>query len=48
MVAVQLGRHDIIMDPSRFVDVIADPNVRLAVATPDGRLLTEGLVEAAA
>ncbi len=41
MVAVQLGRHDIIMDPSRFVDVIADPNVRLAVATPDGRLLVQ-------
>jgi len=41
MLAVQLGKHDLLMDPTRFVDVIADPNVRLAVATPDGRLVAQ-------
>lgn len=41
LVSVQLGRHDILIDPERFVDVIADPNVRLAVATPDGRLIAQ-------
>ena len=41
LVSVQLGRHDILMDPERFVDVIADANVRLAVATPDGRLIAQ-------
>jgi sensor c-di-GMP phosphodiesterase-like protein len=41
LLALQLGRHDILMDPGRFVDVITDPNVRLAVATPDGRLLVQ-------
>ena len=41
LVSVQLGRHDILMDPERFVDVIADANMRLAVATPDGRLIAQ-------
>ncbi|WP_421569045.1 EAL domain-containing protein [Stenotrophomonas sp. PD6] len=41
LLALQLGRHDILMDPNRFVDVITDPNVRLAVATPDGRLIAQ-------
>ncbi|AOA71056.1 MULTISPECIES: EAL domain-containing protein [Stenotrophomonas] len=41
LLSLQLGRHDILMDPSRFVDVIAEPNVRLAVATPDGRLIAQ-------
>ncbi|WP_282295465.1 EAL domain-containing protein [Stenotrophomonas sp. PS02289] len=41
MLAMQLGKHDLLIDPSRFVDVIADPTVRLAVATPDGRLVAQ-------
>lgn len=41
MLALQLGKHDLLIDPGRFVDVIADPNVRLALATPDGRLLAQ-------
>jgi len=41
LIALHLGRYDILMDPSRFVDVIADPNVRLAVASPDGRLMAQ-------
>ncbi|WP_253256746.1 EAL domain-containing protein [Stenotrophomonas sp. VV52] len=41
LLSVQLGGHDILMDPERFIDVIAEPNVRLAVATPDGRLIAQ-------
>ncbi|MCC7634168.1 EAL domain-containing protein [Stenotrophomonas rhizophila] len=41
LLAVQLGRHDVLMDPARLVDVITDPNVRLAVASPDGRLIAQ-------
>ncbi|MEG0182458.1 MAG: CSS-motif domain-containing protein, partial [Stenotrophomonas sp.] len=41
LLSLQLGDYDILMDPERFVDVIADPHVRLAVATPDGRLLAQ-------
>jgi len=41
LLALQLGRYDILMDPARLVDVIVDPNVRLAVASPDGRLIAQ-------
>ena len=41
LLSMQLGRHDLLMDPSRFVDVIAEPNMRLAVSTPDGRLIAQ-------
>ncbi|MGE8214731.1 MAG: EAL domain-containing protein [Stenotrophomonas maltophilia] len=41
LLSLQYGRYDILMDPERFVDVIADPNVRLAVASPDGRLMAQ-------
>jgi len=41
LIAVKLDRYDILMDPERFVDVITDPNVRLAVASPDGRLIAQ-------
>ncbi len=41
LISVYLDRYDILMDPARFVDVITDPNVRLAVASPDGRLMAQ-------
>ncbi|WP_315387522.1 EAL domain-containing protein [uncultured Stenotrophomonas sp.] len=41
LLSVQLGGHDVLMDPERFVDVIAETNVRLAVATPDGRVIAQ-------
>ncbi|RXY90011.1 hypothetical protein DD607_27540, partial [Salmonella sp. 3DZ2-4SM] len=41
VLAVLYGSYDALVDPRRFVDVIADPNVRLALASPDGRLLAK-------
>jgi len=41
LMALSYGRYDILIDPARLVDVIADPNVRLAVASPDGRLIAQ-------
>ena len=39
VLAILYGSYDVLVDPRRFVDVIVDPNVRLALASPDGRLL---------
>lgn len=41
LLSVYLGRYDLLVDPARFVNVITDPNVRLAVASPDGRLMAQ-------
>ena len=41
LLALGYGRYDILMDPARLIDVIVDPNVRLAVASPDGRLIAQ-------
>ena len=35
VLAVLYGSYDALVDPRRFVDVIADPNVRLALASPE-------------
>ncbi|MGE6332337.1 EAL domain-containing protein [Stenotrophomonas sp. NPDC077659] len=40
VLSIQYGAYDTLVDPRRFVDVIADPQVRLALASPDGRLLS--------
>ncbi|WMJ67655.1 EAL domain-containing protein [Stenotrophomonas sp. 24(2023)] len=43
MMAVFLGAHDALVDPARLVDVIGEPHLCLALASPDGRLLaTQG------
>lgn len=41
LIALQLGSYDVLMNPARFVDVITDPNVRLALASPDGQLMAQ-------
>ncbi|WP_251472942.1 EAL domain-containing protein [Stenotrophomonas lactitubi] len=41
MLSIMYGPYDVLVDPRRFVDVIVDPDVRLALASPDGRLLTQ-------
>jgi len=41
MLAILYGSYDVLVDPRRFVDVIVDPHVRLALASPDGRLLAK-------
>ncbi|SMR82812.1 MULTISPECIES: EAL domain-containing protein [Stenotrophomonas] len=41
MLSIMYGSYDVLVDPRRFVDVIVDPDVRLALASPDGRLLTQ-------
>lgn len=41
MLSMIYGSYDVLVDPRRFVDVIVDPDVRLALASPDGRLLTQ-------
>ena len=41
MLSMMYGSYDVLVDPRRFVDVIVDPDVRLALASPDGRLLTQ-------
>ena len=40
VLAILYGSYDVLVDPRRFVDVIADPQVKLALASPDGRLLS--------
>ncbi|WP_303637736.1 EAL domain-containing protein [Stenotrophomonas tuberculopleuritidis] len=40
VLSILYGSYDVLVDPRRFVDVIVDPHVRLALASPDGRLLT--------
>ncbi|MCR8717061.1 EAL domain-containing protein [Stenotrophomonas indicatrix] len=41
MLSIMYGSYDVLVDPRRFVDAIVDPDVRLALASPDGRLLTQ-------
>ncbi|QZN79060.1 EAL domain-containing protein [Stenotrophomonas sp. DR822] len=41
MLSMMYGSYDVLVDPRRFVDVIVDPDVRLALASPDGRLLSQ-------
>lgn len=41
VLSILYGSYDTLVDPRRFVDVIADPQVRLALASPDGRLLSK-------
>ena len=41
VLAILYGSYDVLVDPRHFVGVIADPDVRLALASPDGRLLTQ-------
>ncbi|WP_082699710.1 EAL domain-containing protein [Novosphingobium barchaimii] len=33
------GQYNVLLDPVRFVDVIAEPQVRLALSTNDGRMI---------
>jgi len=43
MLSMRYGDYDALMDPGHFVDLIDDPDVRVAIATPDGRLIaTQG------
>lgn len=39
MLSLRLGDYDALMDPVHFVDLIAAQDMRLAIATPDGRLI---------
>lgn len=41
VLSILYGSYDVLVDPRRFVDVIVDADVRLALASPDGRLLTQ-------
>lgn len=41
MLSMRLGDYDALMDPGHFVDLIDDPDVRVAIATPDGQLVDE-------
>lgn len=41
MLSLRLGDYDALMDPGHFVDLIGAPDVRVAVATPDGRLIAQ-------
>jgi sensor c-di-GMP phosphodiesterase-like protein len=43
MMAMQLGKYNVLVDPMRFIDVIVDPNVRLAVASDRGNLIGDTL-----
>lgn len=40
MLSIMYGSYDVLVDPRRFIDVVVDPDVRMALASPDGRLLT--------
>ena len=40
MMAVQYRSYNVLIDPVRLVDVIVDPNVKLAIATDTGRLVS--------
>ncbi|WP_342587976.1 EAL domain-containing protein [Pseudorhodoplanes sinuspersici] len=39
MMALHLGAYNVLIDPVRFVDVIVDPDIKLAIATDKGMLL---------
>ncbi len=39
MMAVHYGHYNILINPTRFVDVIAEPYMQFAIATTDNRLL---------
>lgn len=41
MLSLQLGDYDALMDPGHFIDLIGAPDIRVAVATPDGRLIAQ-------
>jgi len=39
MLSLRLGHYDALMDPGHFVNLIADQDMNVAIATPDGRLI---------
>ncbi len=39
MTALQLGQHNVLIQPGRFVDVVLDPGMNVALITASGRLL---------
>lgn len=39
MTALQLGQHNVLIQPGRFVDVVLDPGMNVALMTESGRLL---------
>jgi len=41
MMALQYGAYNALVNPSRFVDVIVDPGIQLAIATDKGALIGE-------
>jgi len=41
MLSLQHGDYDALMDPGHFVDIIDHAAVRVAIATPDGRLVAQ-------
>lgn len=41
LMALQRGSYNVLIDPVRFVDIIADPGIRLAIATDKGVLIGE-------
>jgi sensor c-di-GMP phosphodiesterase-like protein len=41
MMALQYKNYNVLMDPVRFVDIVVDPGVRLAMATEQGALIAE-------
>lgn len=41
MLSLRLGQYDALMDPGHFVDLVAAQDLRLAIATPDGRLIAQ-------
>jgi sensor c-di-GMP phosphodiesterase-like protein len=41
MMALQYKNYNVLVDPIRFVDIVVDPGVRLAIATENGALIAE-------
>lgn len=41
MMALQYGNYSVLVNPGRFTDVIVDERIHLAIATPEGRVLSE-------
>jgi sensor c-di-GMP phosphodiesterase-like protein len=41
MMALQYKNYNVLLDPVRFVDIVVDPGVRLAIATEKGALIAE-------
>ena len=41
MLSLRLGDYEALMDPFHFVDLIGTRDIRIAVATPDGRLIAQ-------